>query len=253
MAKTPDSTPTDAAQPKRGLFSRKPKAEKAAKEPGRLKQLGQVFKMTRRNDPMVVWLMLLAFLGTVAVGLLIGLLINNWVTLLLISIPLGLLAATLILSRRAERAAFAQLEGRPGAVGAAMSVLRRGWILKDQPVAISPKTQDLVFMAIGRAGVVLVTEGPTARVRPLADAERRRMSRVLPNVPIKVLNAGSGEGQIALGDVAKKMKKLPKTLNKQEVHAVDLRLATLGTAKLPIPKGIDPMRARPDRRSMRGR
>ncbi|MET1036480.1 MAG: DUF4191 domain-containing protein [Arthrobacter sp.] len=253
MAKTPDSTPTDAAQPKRRLFSRKPKAEKAAKEPGRLRQLGQVFQMTRRNDPMVVWLMLLAFLGTVAVGLLIGLLINNWVTLLLISIPLGLLAATLILSRRAERAAFAQLEGRPGAVGAAMSVLRRGWILKDQPVAISPKTQDLVFLAIGRAGVVLVTEGPTARVRPLADAERRRMSRVLPNVPIKVLNAGSGEGQIALGDVAKTMKKLPKTLNKQEVHAVDLRLATLGTAKLPIPKGIDPMRARPDRRSMRGR
>lgn len=253
MAKTPDSSPVDDAKPKRRLFSRKPKADAAPKKPGRLKQLGQVFQMTRRNDPNVVWLMLLAFLGTVAVGLVIGLLINNWITLLLISIPLGLLAATFILSRRAEKAAFAQLEGRPGAAGASMSVLRRGWILKDQPVAVSPRTQDLVFLAIGRAGVVLVAEGPTARVRPLVDAERRRMSRVLPNVPMHVINAGSAEGQTALGDVAKKMKKLPKALNKQEVHAVDLRLTTLGSAKLPIPKGIDPMKARPDRRSMRGR
>jgi len=253
MAKTPDSSPVDDAQPKRRLFSRKPKADKANKEPGRLKQLGQVFQMTRRNDPSVVWLMLLAFLGTVAVGLVVGLIIDNWITLLLVSIPLGLLAATFILSRRAEKAAFAQLEGRPGAAGAAMSVLRRGWILKDQPVAVSPRTQDLVFLAIGRPGVVLVTEGPSARVRPLADAERRRMGRVLPNVPIHVINAGSADGQTALGDVAKKMKKLPKSLNKQEVHAVDLRLTTLGSAKLPIPKGIDPMRARPDRRSMRGR
>lgn len=253
MAKTPNTPANDDAKPKRSLFSRKPKAEKAAKEPGRLKQLGQVFQMTRREDPNAVWLMLLAFLGIVVVGLVIGFLIDNWITTLLVSIPLGLLAALLILSRRAERAAFKQLEGRPGAAGAAMSVLRRGWILKEQPVAVAPRTQDLVFLGIGRPGVVLVAEGPTARVRPLVEGERRRMSRVLPNVPIHVINAGSHEGQTALGDVGKKMKKLPKAITKQEVHAVDLRLSTLGSAKLPIPKGIDPNRARPDRRAMRGR
>ncbi|GAA1363079.1 DUF4191 domain-containing protein [Arthrobacter rhombi] len=253
MAKTLNSPANDDAKPKRSLFSRKPKAEKAAKEPGRLKQLGQVFQMTRRNDPNAVWWMVLAFVGIVAIGLVVGLLINNWITTLLVSIPLGLLAALLILSRRAERAAFKQLEGKAGAAGASMSVLRRGWVLTEQPVAISPRTQDLVFRGIGRPGVVLVTEGPTNRVRPLVDSERRRMSRVLPNVPIHVINAGSGEGQTPLGDVAKKMKKFPKTLNKQEVHAVDMRLSTLGSAKLPIPKGIDPNKARPDRRSMRGR
>lgn len=253
MAKTLNSPANDDAKPKRSLFSRKPKAEKAAKEPGRLKQLGQVFQMTRRNDPNAVWWMVLAFVGIVAIGLVVGLLIDNWITTLLVSIPLGLLAALLILSRRAERAAFKQLEGKAGAAGASMSVLRRGWVLTEQPVAISPRTQDLVFRGIGRPGVVLVTEGPTNRVRPLVDSERRRMSRVLPNVPIHVINAGSGEGQTPLGDVAKKMKKFPKTLNKQEVHAVDMRLSTLGSAKLPIPKGIDPNKARPDRRSMRGR
>ncbi|QXQ11572.1 DUF4191 domain-containing protein [Paeniglutamicibacter sp. Y32M11] len=251
MAKNTDNASSEAASPKRGLFSRKPKAEKANKEPGRLKQLGQVFQMTRKNDPMVVWLMLLAALGVLVVGLVIGLIINNWVTTVLIAIPVALLAATMILSRRAEKAAFTQLEGRPGAAGAAMSVLRRGWILKEEPVAVNPRSKDLVFMGIGRAGVVLVTEGPTARVRSLVDAERRRMGRVLPNVPIHVIHSGNDEGQTKLAEVGKAMKKLPKSITKLEISAVDKRLSTLGSAKLPIPKGIDPNRARPNRKQMR--
>ncbi|GAA5227427.1 DUF4191 domain-containing protein [Paeniglutamicibacter antarcticus] len=253
MAKNTDNASSEAASSKRRLFSRKPKAEKANKEPGRLKQLGEVFQMTRKNDPMVVWLMLLAFLGILVVGLIIGLLINNWITTVLIAIPLGLLAATLILSRRAEKAAFKQLEGRPGAAGAAMSVLRRGWILKDEPVAVNPRTKDLVFLGIGRAGVVLVTEGPNNRVRTLVDAERKRMGRILPNVPIHVINAGNDEGQTPLASVGKKMKRLPKSITKLEISVVDKRLSTLGSARLPIPKGIDPNKARPDRKSMRGR
>ncbi|MFL4476583.1 DUF4191 domain-containing protein [Paeniglutamicibacter sp. MACA_103] len=251
MAKNTNNASSEAASPKRGLFSRKPKAEKANKEPGRLKQLGQVFQMTRKNDPMVVWLMILAALGVLVVGLIIGLLINNWITAVLIALPLALLAATMILSRRAEKAAFTQLEGRPGAAGAAMSVLRRGWILKDEPVAVNPRTKDLVFMGIGRAGVVLVTEGPNTRVRTLVDAERKRMGRVLPNVPIHVINAGNEEGQTPLAEVGKAMKKLPKSITKLEISAVDKRLSTLGSAKLPIPKGIDPNRARPNRKQMR--
>lgn len=250
-----NSTDSDA-NTKRGLFSRKPKAEKPAKAkkgPGRLKQIGQVFQMTRRNDPNVVWLMLLAFLGIVAIGLLIGFLINNWVTLLIISIPLGLLAATFILSRRAERAAFAQIEGQPGASGAALSVLRRGWILQEQPVAVNPRTQDAVFRAIGRPGVILVTEGPSNRVKTLVDSERRKLNRILPNVKVHVIETGRGEGQVELSKVAKKVQKLKKELTKQEVHAVDKRLQALGSNKLPIPKGVDPFKARPDRKAMRGR
>jgi hypothetical protein len=36
------------------------------------------------------------------------------------------------------------------------------------------------------------------------------------------------------------------------VQTVHKRISTLGN-RLPIPKGVDPMRARPDRRAMRGR
>ena len=249
MAKNSDN---DAAAPKRGLFSRKPKAEKKNKEPGRLKQIGQVFQMTRRNDPMVVWWMALAALAVIAVCLVIGFLINNWITMLIIAIPLALLAAMFIMSRRAEKAAFSQLEGRPGAAGAAMSVLRRGWILKQEPVAYN-RHQDLVFLGIGRPGIVLVTEGPKNRVRELAASELKRIARVLPNVPVHIINAGSEEGQTPLAEVGKAMKKLPKSITKLEVSAIDKRLSTLTANRLPIPKGVDPNRVRPNRRAMRGR
>ncbi|MFH5880746.1 DUF4191 domain-containing protein [Arthrobacter sp. NA-172] len=254
MAKSPDSsnsTTSASDTPKRRLFSRKPKEAKA-KKPSQLKQIGEVFKMTRRNDPMVVWLMLLAFLGVIAVSLVVGLILNNWVTGLIIGIPLGLLAAVFILSRRAERAAFAQIENQPGASGAALGTLRRGWITEDQPVAVNPRTQDAVFRAIGRPGVVLVTEGPSHRVKPLADAERKKLSRILPNVTIHVIESGRGEGQVPISQIAKTMNKYKNELTKVEVGAVNKRISSLGN-RLPIPKGIDPYKARPDRKAARGR
>lgn len=256
MAKRNDSDVTNAnagdPSPKRGLFKRKDKADKPAKKPGRLKQMRDVFKMTRRHDPNVVWLMLLAFLGIVAVGLGIGFLIKNWVTALIVALPLGLLAAMFILSRRAEKAAFAQLDGQPGAAGAALSTLRRGWITEEQPAAVDPRSQDAVFRAIGRPGVVLVSEGPPHRVKRLIDGERKRLSRILPNVSIHVLQTGDGESQIPLNKVARRVQKMKKELTKQEVQQVNKRITSLGN-RMPIPKGIDPFKARPDRKAARGR
>ncbi|MDQ1057931.1 F0F1-type ATP synthase assembly protein I [Arthrobacter globiformis] len=248
MAKSPDSsnnTPAAADASKRGLFGRKPKAVKE-KKPSRLKQIREVFNMTRRHDPMVPWLMLLAFLGVVAVSLVVGLLLNNWITGLIIGIPLGFLAATFILSRRAEGAAFAQIENQPGASGAALSTLKRGWITEEQPVAVNPRTQDAVFRAVGRPGVVLVAEGPTHRVRPLVEGERKKLARILPNVTVHVIETGRGEGQVPISQVAKKMNKLNNELTKTEVSAVSKRISSLGT-RLPIPKGVDPYKARPQR------
>ncbi|MDP5226178.1 MULTISPECIES: DUF4191 domain-containing protein [Arthrobacter] len=250
MAKSSDSSVTNGdGSTKRGLFNRKPKADKG---PSRLKQIGEVFQMTRRNDPLAVWLMVLAFLVVLGVSTGIGALFQNWITGLILGIMLGLLAATFILSRRAEKAAFSQIEGQAGAAGAALSTLRRGWIVEQQPVAANPRTQDFVFRAVGRPGVVLVAEGPLSRARPLADGERKRLARILPNVPIHVIYAGRDEGQTPIAKVAGAMGKLKPTLTKVEVGAVSKRLSSLGN-RLPIPKGVDPYKARPDRRSMRGR
>jgi hypothetical protein len=93
---------------------------------------------------------------------------------------------------------------------------------------------------------VLVAEGPTHRVRPLIEGERKKLARILPNVTIHVIETGRGEGQVPISQVAKKMNKLNKELTKTEVSAVSKRISSLGS-RLPIPKGVDPYKARPQR------
>jgi hypothetical protein len=223
------------------------------KKQGRLSQLRAVFAMTRRSDPAAIWWMLLAFVATIAISFGIGYLIGHPIYVTIIGVMLGTLLAVAILARRAEGAAYAQLAGQPGAAGASLQGLRRGWNVEQQPVAVDPRTQDMVFRAVGRPGVVLVTEGPVPRVNRLADKEQKRLSRVLPNVPIVIVNTGDGEGQVPLRKVSRTLTRMRPALSKQEVSEVAKRLRALGAAKLPIPKGVDPLRARPDRKATRGR
>jgi hypothetical protein len=136
------------------------------------------------------------------------------------------------------------MQGKQGASGAVLSgALRRGWITSDQPIAVNPKTLDAVFRAIGRAGVVLVIEGPTARTQRLSDDERRKCVRLLPNVPVTVVNVGPDASSVPLTQLSKRIKKLPKVLTKAEVSVVSRRMSSLGN-DMPIPKGIDPNRIR---------
>lgn len=241
---------------KNGKLTREEKrAEKRKKKgdkPGYFAQMKQIFTMTKKSDPNIPWILLTVALVTLLIFLLIGVLLHNWITWLIIGIPVAVLACVIILSRRAEKAAFGQIEGQPGAAGAALSTLRRGWIVEEQPVAVSPRTQDLAFRALGRPGVVLVTEGPSSRVNSLVAQEKKKLNRVAPNVPVHVIKSGNGEDQVPLKKITKVMKKYPKNLTQQEVHAVSNRLASLNKG-MPMPKGVDPMKARPDRKGLRGR
>ena len=58
------------------------------------------------------------------------------------------------------------------------------------PVAVNGKTQDAVYRATGRGGVVLISEGPATRTKRMVDEERRKVNRVLPNVPVTVITVG---------------------------------------------------------------
>lgn len=233
------------------MASSEPKAPKVRKTRW-YHQIWQVFRVTRGIDPAVTWWMLAALVGTLAVALVIGLLVNQVVYLLVVGLPFGLLAAMWVLARRAETAAYRSIEGQPGAALAALRSIRRGWEFPEEPVAMDPRTQDLVFRGIGRAGVVLVGEGPP-RVAKLLDAERKKVARILPNVPIHVIQAGSAEGQVELRKLPRTVQKLKSTLTKAETAEVTKRLRALGGMRLPVPKGMDPTRARPDRKGMRGR
>ena len=98
----------------------------------------------------------------------------------------------------------------------------------------------------------VVAHGPRER---LLEAERRKVNRIAPNVPVHLFTVGDGgsEGEVPLRKLASRVQRLKPQLTKQEVAAVQKRLKALGGIRPPVPKGIDPMRARPDRRAMRGR
>jgi len=216
-------------------------------------QRWEVFQMTREAQPSIVWWLLGAFVGIIVVGLAIGLAVGHPVYVTLLSLPIALIAVMLLLSRRAERAAYSRIEGTPGAAGSALGTIRRGWNIEEQPVAIDPRHQDVVFRAVGRPGVVLIGEGPSHRVKRLLESERRKVARVAPNVTVHFIEVGRDEGQTPLPKLVRTIQKLRPTLTKAEVAAVAKRLRALQSSRPPIPKGIDPMRARPDRKGMRGR
>ncbi|PWC04251.1 DUF4191 domain-containing protein [Agromyces badenianii] len=231
-------------------------ASKAQKEPGRMKQMWQVFQMTRRYDSTAQWLMLLGFLAPVVVSLGLalwfsegnGFTIALWVVA---GVLAGLLIALVILGRRAERAAYSQIEDQPGAVGAVLrSGLRGGWVGNEMPVAVNGKTQDAVYRAVGRGGVALISEGPASRTKRMLDDEQRKVARILPNVPVMLISVGTDEGSIKLHKLPATLRKSKRALTKPEVLAVSNRLNSLQSS-LPIPKGIDPMKARPQRGKMR--
>ena len=221
-----------------------------------MKQMWQVFQMTRRYDSTAQWLMLLGFLAPVLVslGLALWLSEGNGFTIALwvvAGVLAGLLIALVILGRRAERAAYSQIEGQPGAVGAVLrSGLRGGWVGNEMPVAVNGKTQDAIYRAVGRGGVALISEGPVSRTKRMLDDEQRKVTRILPNVPVTQISVGDDEGSIALHKLPVTLRKTKKALTKPEVLAVSNRLNSLQSS-LPIPKGIDPMKARPQRDKMR--
>jgi hypothetical protein len=229
------------------------KKPKVKKEPGRIKQLWQVYKLTAKADKNFVPLGVLSFVGPMAIGIVAILLffMDSPLSIFLWSVStvlFSILLALGVLSRRAERAAFMRISGQPGAVSAVLSsTLKRGYSTSEMPVAVDPKSRDAVYRAVGKAGVVLIAEGNSARLRQIVEDEKRKVSRAIPGVTVSVLSVNEQPGSVPLYALTKAIYKLKKTLSRAEISVVNKRLAGLGL-NIPIPKGIDPNRIRAGRR-----
>jgi hypothetical protein len=234
-----DSSPAQPAAPKKQRW---------------YKNIWQAYRMTRETDRAVTWWMLGAFVGVMGIATVLGLIWQGRLGyMLFVGFPFALMAVLLILVRRTEAAAYSRIAGQPGAALAALRTIRRGWDFPEEPVAMDMRTQDLVFRGVGRAGVVLVSEGPPHRAAKLLEQERRKVNRVLAKVPVVQIQCGDDDGQVPLRKLARKVSRLRPVLSKQATAEVTKRLKALGGAKMPVPKGIDPMKVRPDRKGMRGR
>jgi hypothetical protein len=226
-------------------------AAQEEKEPGKLKQMWRVLQMTRRGDKWIVPILIVSFLGPLALGIILPFTVLPggiftrilWITTGVLG---GLLLALVILGNRAETVAYRQIAGQPGAVGAILQgSLRRAWQTSEFPVQVNPRTQDAVYRAVGKCGVVLIAEGPKTRVKKILEDERKMVARAVPQVPIHVVHVGPDDDSTPLQKLRKTLYKLKKELNKAEVLAVSHRLSSLKKAgTIPMPKGIDPFKMR---------
>jgi hypothetical protein len=230
--------------PKPAAGTKSKEAAKAAKQEARAAsklrraQVLEAFNIQRREDKVLLPLMIGVFLGITAVVFGVGFLFGQqWVSLPL-GVILGGLAAVLIFGRRVQRNVFAKAESQPGAAAWALENLRGEW--KVTPAVAGTTQLDAVHRAIGRPGVVLVAEGAPHRLKPLLAQEKKRVSRLIGDVPIYDVTVGSGEGQVTLAKLPRHLAKLPRNVDKAQIPVLETKLAILATRGAAMPKGPMP-------------
>jgi hypothetical protein len=208
------------------------------------RNMRQAFTLTRQSDPRFVpYLVLFA-----VVGASLAFLVVFWVTgspyyPIPVALMVGLLAVMLVFSRRAQRSMFTQAEGQPGAAGWMLQQQLRGDWRLTQAVAGTAQL-DAVHRLVGRPGVVLVGEGAQHRVRGLIAQEKKKVARLSGETPIYDVIVGVGEGEMRLAKLNRYLVKLPTNLSKEQVGALDKRLAALGGARNQLPQGPLPAGAK---------
>ncbi|MFD3699763.1 DUF4191 domain-containing protein [Streptomyces sp. NPDC058646] len=220
-------------------MARKSNAETAA-NPGRLKQIALTYKMTRKADPKVGLIVAGVGIVTFGVFLAIGFLIDHEVYLGILGFLVAFLAMAIVFGRRAERAAFGQMEGQPGAAAAVLDNVGRGWTTT--PAVAMNRNQDIVHRAVGKAGVVLIAEGNPNRVKLLLANEKKKLARIMPDVPVHDFIVGTGEGEVPLKKVRTTLLKLPRVLSGPQITQVNDKLRAMGDlmSNMPLPKGPMP-------------
>ncbi|AYD89719.1 DUF4191 family protein [Actinomyces sp. 2119] len=222
-----------------------------------LQNIRDSYTISRRTYPWVGWAMLGSAVALVGLAVWVSVLSSQplWYWLPL-AVLLALTVCMVILSLTVRRASYTQLEGTPGAAKAVLDQAGRGWYVESQPVAVSPRTMDLVWRMVGRPGVVLVAEGAVSHTRRMLEEEERKVRRVLSTVPVHVIHVGTGTGQVRLTELSRTLRQLPTKptrLTDNEISQVSKRLESLASKGMSMPRGVDPSKARIDRRALRGR
>lgn len=225
----------------------------------RREQFRETYRITKQSDPSIGLKLLAIFVVGAVVGfvvfwLLPGEGVFGWVMAAIGAVLVGVVAALIYFSRRAQKSAYDRIEGQPGAAYAALNMLRRGWTT-EQAVGFN-KSQDMVHRVVGPPGVVLVGEGTNHnRVRALLAGERTKHARVLPETPISEVIAGNGDDEVPLPKLARHVTKLGRAVQPAEITDILNRLKALDSqrGKLPMPKGPVPTSMKGMRGNMRGR
>ncbi len=225
------------------------------KRPGFFSQIRSLYTFTQQAFPWLPYALIGVILLGIAAGVGAGFLLPPvaiWSVILwgVTGLMLGILLSLMLMTRLSTRAMYKKIDGMPGAAGHVLSTsLGRKWQAAEMPVGVNPKTQDAVYRAVGRGGVVIVGEGARGRLTRLVNDERSKVQRVASGVPVTVIYIGHGEGDVPISKLASTIKSLPKKIDRTTMAAVIKRIESVSQslASMPIPKGIDPTKARASR------
>ncbi|HUS22022.1 MAG TPA: DUF4191 domain-containing protein [Aeromicrobium sp.] len=225
---------------------------------GRLRQLIQAYRITKKGDPtlplrLLAWFVVVGGIGAMAMLVLFNRDLVGIVIAVVFGLMSGLLAVLIVLGRRAEHAAYAQIEGQPGAAAGALQMLKRGWDVK--PAVAFTRNQDLVHRVIGRPGVVLVGEGNPSRVKQLLATEKTKHQRIASDdAPVHTIVVGNGDGEVKLTKLVRHVQKMKKEIQPATQTAIMQKMKALDAMRpaAPMPRGPMPTSAKGARRQMRG-
>ena len=223
---------------------------------GRLRQVGRAYQLTHEYDRKLPYLLLAAVLVPLALGVVLGIVTDHVIYLPLLGLMLGVLAAMIVLVRRTKAATYRRYAGQAGSAEVALQMLPKQWV--SNPVIAANRNRDVVHRTVGPGGLVLIGEGEPGRVRQLLAGEVRKHERVAYGVTVHTIVMGDQPGQVPLSRLADHIRKLPKSLQPNQVTDVRARLRALDAVRpaVPMPKGPMPTSARGvkgSRQAMRGR
>src|SRR4051794_1145890 len=232
------------------------KSDKTApeKKPGRIRQMREAYKVTKKGDPRIGWILLGTFVFAALVAFaLLSLVPGSLVFDAITGVMVGILATLIVFGRRATRSQVKQIEGQPGAAVAVLGMLKRGW-RTDQAISFN-RQQDVVHRLVGPPGIVLIGEGNPNRLRGLLNAERTRHQRVASETPIHEILVGNEAGEVPLGKLTRHVTKMKRQVQPAEITDILARLKALDAQRsnIPIPKGPVPTSMKGLRGNMRGR
>jgi hypothetical protein len=212
-----------------------PKVSRLKKLGGQARMIKQAYSLTRKNDPKLPWIMLIAFVVVAGLIELVGILFGSPFLFLPLAIIAGGLAALILFGRRAQGSAYRQVEGQPGAAAWVLEGMRGDWRVTSGVAGTAQ--MDAVHRVLGRPGVILVAEGVPGRVRGLLAQEKKKVARIVGDTPIYDIVVGDDEGQVPLRKLSAHVMKLPRNLTAAEVNALGRRLSAMGGGRMPVPGG----------------
>jgi hypothetical protein len=223
---------------------------------GRLRQIKRAYQLTHEYDKQLPLWVFGSWAGVFAIMLVIGIVIGHPFYLGLLGLSVGMLVAMMLLVRRTKKATFQRYAGQAGSAEVALGMLPKQWISK--PVIAVTRQMDAIHRTIGPGGLVLIGEGEPGRLKALLAGEVKKHERVAYGVKVTTIVMGSKEGQVPLDKLADHIRKLPKTLQTNQITDINQRLRALDAVRpqLPMPKGpmpTNPRQVKGARQAMRGR